>query len=89
MPKIFNQDLRDRAIRYWQRTGKKCETAQTYEIDRRTLNNWIALYEEQGHTKPKPSAKVGVRPIITDLIAFEQYVKSKNLTLLNSYESNI
>ena len=77
MPKIFNQDLRDRAIRYWQRTGKKCETAQTYEIDRRTLNNWIALYEEQGHTKPKPSAKVGVRPIITDLIAFEQYVKSK------------
>ena len=75
MPKIYNQDLRDKAISHWQKTGNKSKTARLFEINRNTLNEWIKLYQEQGHTKPKPFAPVGVKHIITDLTAFEDYVK--------------
>lgn len=77
MPKVYSQDLRDRAIAYWLTTGNKSKTARRYDINRNTLCHWIALYQEQGHTAPKPSKPVGVKYIITDLVAFENYVKSK------------
>lgn len=74
MPKIYSQDLRNTAINYWQKTNNKVKTAQTFEINRNTLDSWIKLYQEQGNTTPKPFAKVGVKHIITDLVAFEEYV---------------
>ena len=77
MPKIYNQDLRDRAVNHWQKTGNKSKTARLFEINRNTLDDWIKLYQEQGNTKPKPFAPVGVKHIITDLVAFEDYVKSQ------------
>lgn len=77
MPKIYDQDLRDKAISNWQKTGNKSKTARLFEINRNTLNEWIKLYQEQGHTKPKQFAPVGVKHIITDLTAFENYVKSQ------------
>ncbi|OBX61164.1 hypothetical protein A9299_11815, partial [Moraxella osloensis] len=77
MPKIYHQDLRDSAVNHWQKTGNKSQTARLFEINRNTLNDWIKLYQAQGHTKPKPFAPVGVKHIITDLIAFEDYVKSQ------------
>ena len=77
MPKIYDQDLRDKAISNWQKTGNKSKTARTFEINRNTLDEWIKLYQEQGDTKPKPFAPVGVKHIITDLVAFENYVKSQ------------
>ena len=77
MPKIYNQDLRDRAVNHWQKTGNKSKTARLFEINRNTLDDWIKLYQEQGNTKPKPFAAVGVKHIITDLTAFEDYVKSQ------------
>lgn len=75
MPKIYNQDLRDSAVKHWQKTGNKSQTARLFEINRNTLDDWIKLYQEQGNTKPKPFAPVGVKHIITDLTAFEDYVK--------------
>ena len=75
MPKIYNQDLRDRAVKHWQKAGNKSQTARLFEINRNTLDDWIKLYQAQGHTKPKPFAAVGVKHIITDLTAFEDYVK--------------
>ena len=77
MPKIYDQDLRDKAISNWQKTNNISKTARLFEINRNTLNEWIKLYQEQGDTKPKPFAPVGVKHIITDLDAFENYVKSK------------
>ena len=77
MPKIYHQDLRDSAVNHWQKTGNKSQTARLFEINRNTLNDWIKLYQAQGHTKPKPFAAVGVKHIITDLTAFEDYVKSQ------------
>ena len=77
MPKIYHQDLRDRAVNHWQKTGNKSQTARLFEINRNTLDDWIKLYQEQGNTKPKPFAAVGVKHIITDLTAFEDYVKSQ------------
>lgn len=77
MPKIYNQDLRDKAISNWQKTGNKSKTARLFEINRNTLDEWIKLYQEQGNTKPKPFACVGVKHIITDLTAFEDYITSK------------
>ena len=35
------------------------------------------MYQEQGNTQPKKAQPTGVKHIITDLIAFEQYVKSQ------------
>ena len=52
MPKIYNQDLRDRAVNHWQKTGNKSQTARLFEINRNTLHDWIKLYQEQGNTKP-------------------------------------
>ena len=77
MPKIYNQDLRDRAVNHWQKKGNKSKTARLFEINRNTLNDWIKLYQEQGNTQPKKAQPTGVKHIITDLIAFEQYVKSQ------------
>ena len=77
MPKIYSQDLRDRAISYWLKTGNKTQTAKKYEVNRNTLRHWVELYQEQGHTTPKPSKPVGVKHIISDLEAFEKYVRSQ------------
>ena len=77
MHKIYNQDLRDRAVNHWKKTGNKSQTARLFEINRNTLDDWIKLYQEQGNTKPKPFAPVGVKHIITDLIAFESYVNAQ------------
>ena len=77
MPKIYNQDLRDSAVKHWQKAGNKSKTARLFDINRNTLDDWIKLYQAQGHTKPKPFAAVGVKHIITDLTAFEDYVKSQ------------
>ncbi|WP_290002736.1 helix-turn-helix domain-containing protein [Faucicola atlantae] len=77
MPKIYDQDLRDKAISHWQKTGNKSKTARLFEINRNTLDEWIKLYQEQGNTKPKPFAPVGVKHIITDLTNLENYVKSQ------------
>ena len=77
MPKVYHQDLRDSAVNHWQKTGNKSQTARLFEINRNTLDDWIKLYQEQGNTKPKPFAAVGVKHIITDLTAFEDYVKSQ------------
>ena len=77
MPKIYHQDLRDSAVNHWQKTGNKSKTAKLFDINRNTLDDWIKLYQAQGHTKPKPFAAVGVKHIITDLTAFEDYVKSQ------------
>ncbi len=77
IPKIYGQDLRDRAINRWQKTGNKSKTARLFEIKRNTLDSWIDLYQEQGNTQPKKAQPTGVKHIITDLIAFEQYVKSQ------------
>ncbi|ECM9634403.1 helix-turn-helix domain-containing protein, partial [Salmonella enterica subsp. enterica serovar Enteritidis] len=65
------------AVNHWQKTGNKSQTARLFEINRNTLNDWIKLYQAQGHTKPKPFAPVGVKHIITDLIAFEDYVNAQ------------
>ena len=72
MPKIYNQDLRDRAVNHWQKTGNKSQTARLFEINRNTLDDWIKLYQEQGNTKPKPFAPVGVKHIIIQ--ALEIYI---------------
>ncbi|MFB2578053.1 MULTISPECIES: helix-turn-helix domain-containing protein [unclassified Acinetobacter] len=77
MSNTLNQDLRKRVIAYWERTGHKSNTANTFNISRTTLDSWINLYKEQGNVKPKPTERTGVKPIITDLVAFEDYVKSQ------------
>lgn len=77
MPNIYPQILRDKAIKYWEKTQNKSKTAEAYNITRKTLDSWIKLYKEQGNTSPKQSKKVGVKPIITDLQAFEQYIKQQ------------
>jgi len=77
MPKVYHQDLRDSAVKHWQKAGNKSKTARLFDINRNTLDDWIKLYQAQGHTKPKPFAAVGVKHIITDLTAFEDYVKSQ------------
>lgn len=77
MPNLYDQDLRKRTIEYWTQTGNKSQTAKTFGICRNTLNSWIALYQEQGDTKPKKGQPTGVKYIITDLVAFEEYVKSQ------------
>ena len=77
MPKIYDQELRDKAISHWQKTRNKSKTARLFEINRNTLDEWIKLYQEQGNTKPKPFAPVGVKHIITELTNFENYVKSQ------------
>ncbi|VWX29509.1 hypothetical protein ENHY17A_110022 [Moraxellaceae bacterium 17A] len=33
MPKIYNQDLRDRAVNHWQKTGNKSQTAELNPIE--------------------------------------------------------
>lgn len=77
MPKVYSQDLRDRAVAYWLKTGNKSKAAKKYDVNRNTLCSWVKLYQEQGHTAPKPSKPVGVKHIITDLVAFEEYIKTK------------
>ena len=77
MLNLYDQDLRKRTIAYWQETNNKSKTARTFGICRNTLDSWIDLYQEQGNTQPKKAQPTGVKHIITDLIAFEQYVKSQ------------
>lgn len=84
MPKIYSQDLRERAIKHWLKYQCKSKTAAKYDINCKTFYNWIDLYEEQGHTLPKPFKPVGVKHIITDLEAFENYVKSQTFDTANT-----
>ncbi|WP_410471721.1 hypothetical protein ACGTJS_08300 [Faucicola mancuniensis] len=42
MPKIYDQDLRDKAISNWQKTGNKSKTARLFEINRNTaFENYV------------------------------------------------
>ena len=77
MLKIYNQALRDRAVNYWQNTCNQSQIARLFEINRNTLDEWITVDQEQENTKPKPFAPVGVKHIITDLVAFEIYVNAQ------------
>ena len=77
MPKIYDQDLRDRAINQWQKTGNKSKTARLFEIKRNTLDEWIKRYQEQVNTKPEIFAPVGVKHIISDFKGFKDYVKAQ------------
>nr|WP_313423357.1 helix-turn-helix domain-containing protein [Moraxella sp.] len=77
MPKIYDQDLRDRAINHWQKIGNKSKTARLFEIKRNTLDEWIKRYQEQGNIKPKIFAAVGVKHIISDFKGFKDYVKAQ------------
>nr|WP_159771975.1 helix-turn-helix domain-containing protein [Enhydrobacter sp. 8BJ] len=64
MPNLYDQDLRKRAIAYWQETNNKSKTARTFGICRNTLDSWIDLYQEQGNTQPKKAQPTGVKHII-------------------------
>ena len=77
MPKIYDQDLRDRAINHWQKIGNKSKTARLFEIKRNTLDEWIKRYQEQVNTKPEIFAPVGVKHIISDFTGFKDYVKAQ------------
>ena len=71
---VLSTDLRTRAIEAYERTGKKSQVCQTFNIARTTLDNWIRLRAETGSLEQQAWGR-GRKHTIKDWDAFRTFVE--------------
>jgi transposase len=71
---VLSTDLRTRAIEAYERTGKKSQVCQTFNIARTTLDNWIRLRAETGSLEQQAWGR-GRKHTISDWDTFRAFVE--------------
>jgi transposase len=71
---VLSTDLRTRAIEAYERTGKKSQVCQTFNIARTTLDHWIKLKSETGSLDQQAWGR-GRKHTISDWDAFKAFVE--------------
>jgi transposase len=71
---VLSTDLRTRAIEAYERTGKKSQVCQTFNIARTTLDHWIKLKSETGSLDQQAWGR-GRKHTISDWDTFRAFVE--------------
>ena len=75
MPKPYSNDLRQKVLDFYKKSGHKSNTCSVFGIGRMTLDRWIELERVQGHVNRPHPEKAGRPYKIKDLTAFKKFVE--------------
>lgn len=71
----YSTDLRERAVRYIERGGKRSDACEIFQVGTSTLDRWLRQHRRTGDLRAKPN---GSRPWKLDHQAIIDYVKTHN-----------
>jgi transposase len=71
----YSVDLRERAVGYVHRGGKRRDACEIFQVGAATLDRWLRHFERTGDLRSKPN---GSRPWKLDHAAIISYVKANN-----------
>ena len=77
MPKAYDLDLRRKVVEAVVLNGmKRCEVAEQFNINRKTISDWLTRYEATGDVQPSAHYHHGHSHILTDWAAFRAFVEA-------------
>lgn len=76
MPKFYSEDLRQKAMNTYKKTGHKSNTCSTYNIARTTLDDWIQLEQQTGQLAQPKLINVGRPSVIHDFAEFKIFIEN-------------
>ena len=77
MPKAYDLDLRRKVVEAVILNGmKRCEVAEQFNLNRKTVSNWLKRYEITGDIQPSAHNHQGHSHKITDWSAFRVFARA-------------
>ena len=77
MPKPYSHDLRLKVVEAVVLNGmKRCEVAEQFNLNRKTIRDWLKRYEETGDVQPSAHNHRGHSHKIVDWDAFRAFVEA-------------
>ena len=77
MPKPYSHDLRSKVVEAVVLNGmKRCEVAAQFNLNRKTIRDWLKRYEATGDVQPSAHNHRGHSHKITDWDAFRAFVEA-------------
>ena len=77
MPKAYDLDLGRKVVEAVILNGmKRCEVAEQFNLNRKTVSNWLKRYEITGDIQPSAHNHQGHSHKITDWSAFRVFVRA-------------